>query len=296
MAAIDHQTTTPTGRWMQWVRRVLRQTSQRPPATGRPAATKFDSYSRWPVIILSAAAAVSIWGGWVELGRMAGFGPVNLLPGITNLEVDLSITLPIGMETYAAWAMGAWLTKKSIDPAARAYAKWSTFVSLAIGMSGQVAYHLLSAAGVERAPWPVVVGVASVSVAVLGMASMLAHRLHVPAERPATPGLVDQPPAEPVGQIDVDVLLADLDMVQPAAAPDSEDRPAGRKRRPVTADERATIVQLSESLSEREVARRMKRSRDTVRRVLQEAGASESASEAPVAARTTQTWPVGAAA
>lgn len=29
---------------------------------------------------IAAPAAVSIWSGWVGLGAMAGFGPVDMLP------------------------------------------------------------------------------------------------------------------------------------------------------------------------------------------------------------------------
>ena len=65
----------------------------------------------WPVVLLALPAYVAIWGGWVELGRMCGFGPVNLLPGIGDgLVVDLAITLPFGMEVYAAYAMSTWLS------------------------------------------------------------------------------------------------------------------------------------------------------------------------------------------
>lgn len=268
-------------------------------STGQPATDRRQSYPRWPVALLAAAAYVAIWGGWVELGRMSGFGPVNLLPGITNLEVDLSITLPLGMEVYAAYAMGAWLTKKNIDPSARSFAKWSTFASLAIGMSGQIAYHLLAAAGIEKAPVPVVVGVACVSVVVLGMASMLAHRLHVPAEISATTE------ASPVGLLDdeeIDPAIAHQDVSMPVDVAAETDRPVGRMRRPVTDDERAIILQLAESLSEREVARRTKRSRDTVRRVLEDVtrdepvnrSATQSGTEPTSRPADGQVWPLTA--
>ncbi|CRK59184.1 hypothetical protein [Alloactinosynnema sp. L-07] len=41
-------------------------------------------------------------------------------------------------------------------------------------LGAQVAYHLMSAAGYTRAPWPVVMSVAIVPVVVLGLASALA--------------------------------------------------------------------------------------------------------------------------
>ncbi len=90
-------------------------------------------------MLLAASAFVAIWGGWVELGKMSGFGTVNLLPGIADFEVDLAITLPLGMEVYAAYAMGAWLTRREIDPAARSFARGSAIVSLIVGGLGQVA-------------------------------------------------------------------------------------------------------------------------------------------------------------
>lgn len=259
-----------------------------------PSTDRFQTYPRWPVAILAAAAYVAIWGGWVELGRMCGFGPVNLLPGITNFEVDLAITLPLGMEVYAAYAMGAWLTKKHIDSSARTFAKVSTFVSLAIGTSGQIAYHLLSAAGIEKAPWPVVMGVACVSVAVLGMASMLAHRLHVPTGRSdAHSARLEQPGDDDDARQEVDPQDEDDEsglIPMPWVEVAETDRPTGHRRRPVTADERAEILRLTQSLSEREVARRMKRSRDTIRRVL--ADARKLTPVAPADRPTTEaTWP-----
>ena len=165
---------------------------------GRPRKGRAKGYPRWPVILLAGSAFVAIWGGWVELGRMSGFGPVNLLPGITELYVDLSITLPLGMEVYAAYALGAWLTRREIPDDARSFARWSALVSLVVGAGGQIAYHLLAAAGVERAPWPVLVIVSCIPVAVLGMASALAHRLHAGVRRDAASAPAEASPAAPV--------------------------------------------------------------------------------------------------
>ncbi|GFJ80087.1 hypothetical protein Phou_042670 [Phytohabitans houttuyneae] len=67
----------------------------------------------WPVLLLALPAFVAIWAGWVELGKLTGFGKVNLLPGIANVSVDIAITLPIGMETYAAYALWVWLSGRA---------------------------------------------------------------------------------------------------------------------------------------------------------------------------------------
>jgi hypothetical protein len=60
---------------------------------------------------------------------------------------------------------------------ARRFAMWSAIASLVVGMAGQVAYHLLVAAGFTSAPWPVTTIVSCLPVAVLGMAAALTHLL-----------------------------------------------------------------------------------------------------------------------
>lgn len=167
-------------------------------------------YPRWPVFILAMSAFVAIWGGWVSLGQMAGFGPVHLLPGIADVSVDLSITLPLGMEVYAAYATGAWLSDRDISRTARNFAKWSSLIALVVGAAGQAAYHLMVALGIEKAPWPIVVIVATVPVAVLGMGSHLAYQLSGHAEDASTSQAepvatqvgpsVDEDPVDPIEQ------------------------------------------------------------------------------------------------
>ncbi|MEK8229361.1 hypothetical protein NKG05_30805 [Oerskovia sp. M15] len=154
------------------------------------------SYPRWPVMILSGSAFVAIWGGWVALGLMCGFGPVNLLPGIgSGLTVNLAITLPLGMEVYAAYALGAWLTRRRINSKARTFAKWSSLFSLTLGWGGQVVYHLLASRGIEQAPWQVVVAVSGIPVLVLAFGAGLAHLLTVPHKRTRRPTVAVAAPA-----------------------------------------------------------------------------------------------------
>ncbi|MEV7228319.1 ABC transporter permease [Polymorphospora sp. NPDC051019] len=145
--------------------------SDNPPAkTRRPVA--------WPVLLLALPAFVAIWSGWVELGELAGFGVVNPLPGIwDDLSLNTAITLPIGVETYAAFAMWVWLSGRAPGKARR-FAKWSALGSLIVGAGGQVAYHLMTAAGMTAAPWWITTAVACLPVAVLGMGAALAHLLH----------------------------------------------------------------------------------------------------------------------
>ena len=137
---------------------------------GRPRAP------RWPLLLLALPAFVAIWGGWVGLGRLTGFGPIHPLPGIWDkLTLDSAITLPIGLETYAAYALSVWLSDHVADPGARRFAKISAITSLIAGAAGQVAYHLMTAYNVTTAPWPVTTLVATLPVAVLGMGATLAH-------------------------------------------------------------------------------------------------------------------------
>ena len=148
---------------------------------------------RWPLFLIAAPAAVAIWSGWVGLGELCGFGPVRVLPGISDLTINTAITLPIGVEAYAAYALGAWMSPTS-PPGARRFARWSALAALAYGMAGQIIYHLLAAAHAVQAPWPVVVVVSCMPVAVLGLAAGLTHLLRSPAAElqpePAAPQAV----------------------------------------------------------------------------------------------------------
>lgn len=132
----------------------------------------------WPVILLALGAFVSVWSGWVGLGRMTGFGMVDLLPGIVEpgswATIDSAITLPIGVEAYAAYALYVWLSGR-VPARARRFARTSAIASLGVGALGQITYHLLVAGGMTAAPWQITTAVACLPVAVLGMGAALAH-------------------------------------------------------------------------------------------------------------------------
>jgi len=133
----------------------------------------------WPVLLLALPAFVAIWSGWVGLGELTGFGEIHPLPGtpLARLTLNTAITLPIGVETYAAYALRVWLSAPAAVAASRAvrFARWSAIGSLVLGAAGQVAYHLMTAAHVQHAPWWIVTVVACLPVAVLGMGAALAH-------------------------------------------------------------------------------------------------------------------------
>ena len=137
----------------------------------------------WPLLVLAAPAAAEVWSGWVGIAQKTGFGLVSPLPGILpSLHLDTSITLPVGVEAYAAYALRAWLAgEHSISDRTRRFAKWSAICSFALGMAGQVAYHLLAQAGAARAPWPVTTIVSCLPVLVLAMGTTLAHMLRADA-------------------------------------------------------------------------------------------------------------------
>jgi hypothetical protein len=137
----------------------------------------------WPLLVLAAPAAAEVWSGWVGIAQKTGFGLVSPLPGILpSLHLDTSITLPVGVEAYAAYALRAWLAgAHSISGRTRRFAKWSAICSFALGMAGQVAYHLLAQAGTARAPWPVTTMVSCLPVLVLAMGTTLAHMLRADA-------------------------------------------------------------------------------------------------------------------
>ena len=136
----------------------------------------------WPIVLLAAPAMVAIWSGWVGLGALTGFGMVHPLPGIADgFTLNSAITLPIGVETYAAYALRVWLaTGTGADQRARSFAKWSAIGSLGLGAAGQVAYHLMTAHHVTSAPWEITTAVACLPVIVLGFGAALAHLQHHP--------------------------------------------------------------------------------------------------------------------
>ena len=130
----------------------------------------------WPLALIGLAAAVAVWSGWVGLGKMAGFGLIEPLPGIANgFTIDSAIVLPISVEAYAAYALRVWLAAGWRSDRTIQFARTSAIASLVIGGAAQVAYHLMAAAGYDRAPWWVTVLVSLVPVAVLGLASALAY-------------------------------------------------------------------------------------------------------------------------
>jgi hypothetical protein len=143
------------------------------PAEAKPARP----VAVWPVWLLMIPAFVAVWAGWVGLGQYTGFGRVNLLPGIAPeggfATIDSAITLPVGMEVFAAYALYVWLSGRVPDRARR-FAMGSALVALSLGALGQIAYHLL-AAPPGGAPWEITTAVACLPVAVLGMGAALAH-------------------------------------------------------------------------------------------------------------------------
>src|SRR5580692_6394624 len=81
--------------------------SDRPTAAARPGRT----VRSWPLLVLAAPAAAEVWSGWAGIAQKTGFGLVSPLPGIwPSLHLDTSITLPVGVEAYAAYALRAWLS------------------------------------------------------------------------------------------------------------------------------------------------------------------------------------------
>lgn len=156
-----------------------------PPPT-QAEATRLRQAPPWPLILIGLAAAVAVWGGWVELGELTGFGMVQPLPGLVDsVRINTAIVLPIGIEAYGGYALRTWLSAATLSARTRRYARWSALVSLVVGAGAQVASHLMRAAELTAAPWPVTVLVACVPVAVLGLATGLATLVRQDTTSPA---------------------------------------------------------------------------------------------------------------
>lgn len=148
-----------------------------PLAPGSPAtSTPHRTGRRWPLLLIGASAGTATWSGWVGLGEFVGFGLVHPLPGIADdFTINTAITLPIGVEAYAVYALSIATSPRALDARTRTYAWASAVAALVLGMAGQVTYHLLAAAGHTRAPWQIVAVVSCLPVVVLGAASVLWH-------------------------------------------------------------------------------------------------------------------------
>ena len=214
----------------------------------------------WPILLLALPAFVAIWSGWVGLGELTGFGPVRLLPGIWDgARINSAITLPIGMETYAAYALHIMLSAR-VSARARAFARWSAAGSLVLGAGGQVAYHLMSAARITHAPALITAVVACLPVAVLGMGAALAHlvREEAPAPVPASPP--------------VQASTGNPRQARPARATTTPDTPRPKTGKPSAgADTAARVARLTAKhpdMPTAGIARRLGLSERTVRRHL----------------------------
>jgi hypothetical protein len=190
---------------------------------------------RWPLFLIGSPAAVAIWSGWVGLGGLCGFGIVHPLPGIAGgFQLNTAITLPIGVEAYGAYALGAWLRLPADAAApsvrrARDFARRSAIGALALGMAGQVLYHLLAAAHAHRAPWPVVVLVSCLPVVTLGFGAALTHLLraaidllHAAAHPPGVPAPARVPgraPAPAPGAVPVPGAPVAVPAAKPGGVP-----------------------------------------------------------------------------
>ena len=131
---------------------------------------------RWPLVVIGGSAGTATWSGWVGLGGLTGFGLVHPLPGIWDgLVLNTAITLPIGVEAYAVYALSVAPDPRPLSAPTHRYAWASAGAALVLGMVGQIAFHLLDAAGVTSAPWWVVAAVSCLPVGVLGAASLLWH-------------------------------------------------------------------------------------------------------------------------
>jgi hypothetical protein len=203
----------------------------------------------WPLLLLALPAFVAIWSGWVGLGELTGFGPVDLLPGIwSGARINSAITLPIGMETYAAYALAIALSGTA-PAGARRFARWSAVGSLVLGAAGQIAYHLMTAAGVTRAPWQITALVACLPVAVLGMGVSLAHLVRGPdadaVDADVRPDAVAPVAVEVVRPVSTGASgRTDADAPQPAlpVAPPDADADAPVRTDPPDADADAAPV------------------------------------------------------
>lgn len=152
--------------------------------TSPPLVPPARRANAWPYLIC-AGAFVAIWSGWVELGRLTGFGVVHPFPGVPRFEdfrLNTAITLPVSLEAYAAYALRVATRRDTPSPVSR-WARRSALISLFAGVGAQAVLHLMIQAGWTAAPWPVTVAVSAVPVAVVAMFTTLWHKVNAREEQ-----------------------------------------------------------------------------------------------------------------
>jgi hypothetical protein len=239
----------------------------------------------WPLLVLAVPAAAEVWSGWVGIAQKTGFGMVPLLPGIwPSLRLDTAVTLPVGVECYAAYALRAWLaTDHAISDRTRRFARRSAVFSFALGMAGQVAFHLMDQDHITRAPWGITTLVSCLPVLVLGMGTALAHMLREDAAAAADRAPLDAP--GPTTHVPPADRPAEQSGDQPDQSPPdrtvAEDRPPGRTKTPprhgghVEAEFPAPVLNAAEPVTDptREIARELARAGQRIsRRALRSRG------------------------
>ena len=161
-----------------------------------------------PLWIMGTGCFVAIWGGWVDLGTLTGFGPVELFPGIwPAFKPNTAIVLPLTMEVYGSYALSWWVTP-GITKAAKNFAMASAIGALVLGMLAQAGAHLLEAQVKAhpgwQVPWSITMVVAWVPVVVFGLGAFLRVMTREVAEaEPAVPAVLpevvhEEPLPEPV--------------------------------------------------------------------------------------------------
>lgn len=243
----------------------------------------------WPLLLLAVPAAAEVWSGWVGIAKMTGFGLVSPLPGIwSSLHLDTTVTLPVGVEAYAAYALHAWLAAgPHISQRTRRFAKLSALCSLGLGMAGQVAYHLLAQAGQTRAPWAITTVVSCLPVLVLAMGTTLAHMLREDRTMSSRTGpRADQPWT----QAAEDRSGPDTDQYSGAPSPPAEGRlpgPGMPWKRDAAARSAATGPDAGDITRVRLIAGKLASSgRPVTRRALRDAGVRGSNERLNMLART----------
>lgn len=189
------------------------------PRLKRPR-TDVKRMATWPAVALTLPAFVAIWGGWVGLGEMTGFGPIHPLPGIADdLVVNTAITLPIGLEVYAAYALNVALSAHMSRT--RKVAALSSVAALLLGMFGQACYHVLESKGVETAGTGLVIFVSCLPILVLGAGSFLAHLVRLDNEQRLSAVQVEPEHAQVALTPDLSALTPEIEQVeQPEPEPE----------------------------------------------------------------------------
>lgn len=128
---------------------------------------------------------------------VSSFSGLRSLAVATGWPEALSPLFPLTVDAYAMTATRVWLSGTTRSVQARRFARWNALIAIGLSLMGNATWHLIDA-HVLTITWVIVVLVAAVPPAVLGLLSHLAVLRGQDDAGPTSPSHIAEPPHQAV--------------------------------------------------------------------------------------------------